>query len=298
MTNYLACLGLSLYRFRQCAFYGPAFEDSGSQRAIGDSNFGSPVLHAKSFSMKFKHVNVGVRWCSQGFFNRPSIIQAAIQRLEVDSNLGSPICQTESFSLKRNHPNEISILGLLFWCCPSAVFRRITFRAIDSVNAVRCGRLRSHVGVEGFKRIPSLAYCDAVSSVARKGFVVRVIAALLHLLPRIVLGCSRHSVSLAACLATLATVPSKSVSANRSFCSALARNIPVDILRWMVYRLTENRPFTKSLPSQVYKVVGATIRIAVSHDSVPLKQVVVRTASQLQLIGCSYFSTLAIREQR
>ena len=39
------------------------------------------------------------------------------------------------------------------------------------------------------------------------------------------------------------------------------------------------------------------IRIGFSHDFVPLKQVVVRTASQLQLIGCSHFSTLSLEAQ-
>jgi len=299
MTNLATCLGLALYRFRQCALYGPAFEQSRAQRSVVDSNFVSPVLDAKDLSLKCDHLNVGVRWRSQCFFNRPSIVQAAIKRFKVYANLGSPVCQTESFSLKRNHPDKSSILGLLFWSCPSAVFRRVAKRAINSVDAVGCRWLRSHVSVEVLKRFPSLAYCDAPSSITRKSFRVRVIAALLHFLPRIMFGCSRHAMSLSACLATLTTVRFKQISTNRFFCSALALAGPVGAsLRWTVYCLTKNSPFTELLSSQVYKAVVAMSRIGFSHDFVPQKQVVVRAASQLQLIGCSYFSSLVLRGQR
>lgn len=242
-----------------------AFLKPSVQRSAFDSNFGRPVSYVHRLSLKFNYMKVGVRWCGQDFFNRPPVIQAAIQRLKVDSNFGSPICQTESFSLKRNHPNEIAILGLLFWRCPSAVFRRISFRAIDPVDAVRCGWFRPHIGIEVLKRFPSRAYCFSVSSISWKGFRVRVIAALVHCFPANVFWCSVHAMSLSACLATVAAVPSESAPANRSFCSALADNIPVDILRWMVCRLTKNRPFTELLAGQVFEIRGATSRIAASH---------------------------------
>lgn len=131
---------------------------------------------------------------SQCALYRPTIIQATVQRLEVDSNLESPVCNTECFSTKRKHPNKRSVLRLFLWSCPATVFWRVTFRAIDSVNAVRRGRLRPHVCVEVFKRLPSLAYCDSFSTVPQKGSMVGVSTSLSYLLPSIVLRCSGHAV--------------------------------------------------------------------------------------------------------
>jgi len=258
LTNYLAtCLGLCLYRFRQCTFYGPA--------------------EAKSLA----------------------------QTIDVDSNFDSPVCEAKCFSVKCNHSNAGSIEGLLCPCCPSAVRcpairhallampARVAFRTIDSVNAVRCGWLHAHIGVEVLERFPSLAYCDIISSIARKRFRVRVIAALLHSLPGIVFGRIVHAVSSSnTWSATVAKVPSELGTIDQLLCSAFADTGPEDITpRWILFCLAKNRPFTESLPSQVYKVVGATVRIAVSHVNLRNRFNVVRTASQLQLIGCSYFST-------
>jgi hypothetical protein len=58
--------------------------------------------------------------------------------------------------------------------------------------------------------------------------------------------------------------------------------------------LGNNHPSTKYFVREVCASGVNPSRIAVSYDFVPLKQVVVRTASQLQLIGCSHFSTFAI----
>lgn len=263
LTNCLACLGFDLYRFRQCAFYGPA------------------------------------------------MFQATVQRLKADSNFGNPVSKAHCFVVKGDELIRATISGLLCFRCPAticgpAIFNalhamttRIAFRAIDSVNAMRWRRLWSHIGVEIFKRIPSRAYCFAAPSVARKGFHILVSAALLHPAPGIVFLRVAHAVLFAARFAATATVSRKFCSINRFFSSALAEAGPVCITsRWMFLCLCNHCPFAELLPSQVYKPRTATSRIAVSHDFVPVKQVVVRTARRLQSPGCSHFSSLVIRGQR
>lgn len=298
MTNLATCLGLSLYRFCQCAFYGPATLQSIVQRSKFDANFGRPSGKAHCLAVEFNHLNVGARWVSQGELYSPAVLQAGTQRRMAYSNLLSPIWDTLRYPIERQQANAGSIKGLLFWRCPTAIFRGIAFRVIDSINAVRRGWSQPHVGVEVLKRKPSVAYYLAISSIGWKGFRVRVIASAFHALPCIVFWCVAHAVlALAAWNATAATVLSQHDSIDRFLCSALAPTQPVGYFRWVRNVLCNYGPFTESLPSQVFEARVPTSRIGCSHDVVPLKQVVVRTASQLQLIGCSHFSTPAIGGQ-
>jgi hypothetical protein len=246
-------------------------------------------------------------WCGKGFFNRPACLDSSVQRLIVDSNFGSPVLQAESFSLKCNHSSVRAIEGLLSWRCPSAVRRpsirhaflamttRIAFRAIDSVIAVRWRRLGSHIGVEALeRRPPSSAYRFAVSSVGWKVLRVRIVASSFHFLPRNVFRAIAKSVSsIAACSATIGMASSQVGPNNRLFFSALTPTKPMRPAA-TVWHFVQYAPLTESLPSQIFEVRVPPSRITVSHDFVTLKQVVVRTASQLQLIGCLHFSTFAI----
>ena len=175
---------------------------------------------------------------------------------------------------------------------------RVIQAAISPVDTVRRGWFRSHVGIEVLKRLPSLAYYYAVTSIVSKGFQVGVVAALLHMEPRAIFRCVGHSVaSFAAWVATVATVSSQQVSTNRSLCSALALAGPIDFPGRMVCP-ADNRPFTESLSSQVYKAVTEASRIAVSHLNLPNRFKVVRSAWTLQRPGCSHFSSLLLRGQR
>lgn len=252
VTNCLeTCLGLGLYRFRQRAFYGPAFEKSFAQATGSYSKFDSQVFHA------------------------------------------------HRLSLKRQQDGRSLVASLLSWRCPFAVFWVIAQRAIFSFNAVRCGWLRSHIGVKVLKRFPSLAYGDPASSIVRKFFSIWVIASFLHCIPRAVFWRVGHAVCsfASARFATTTAVRIQLVCTDRAFCSALAEADPEDSPRLAACISAENRPFPELLSGQVFEAVVATSRIAVSHVNLLNRFNVVRTATQLQLIGCSHFSTLAIRGQ-
>lgn len=257
------CLGLSLYRFCQCALYGPATMKPLIKRPLRYSNLVCPRSEALRTTVVF---NKSVR---------------------------------------------AYVASLFLWCCPAAVRRtaigytlsamttRISKRTIDSVNAVICGWHLAHVGIEVLERFrPSGADCFPASSIGWKVFAFRVVAALLHASPRSVFWCIAHSVfAIAAWLATMALVPSEQGSPDRFFCSASASTQPVGCFRWAV-DFCNNRPFPELLSGQVYKVVGATIRICVRHTKSPIQVSWVKVQRELQLLSVPFhFSTLAIRGQ-
>lgn len=234
---------------------------------------------------------------SQSTLYGPATLQSHVHRFIVDPRFDSQVLQAEGFTLERQKDGCSPVASLLSWSCPSAIFREIALRAIYSVNGVRRGWSRTHIRVEVLKRLPSSAYCDAVLPIAMERLAVLVVAAFLHFLPRTVFWCAFHAVLfLIARFATTATIPSQCGSVDRLFYSALAPAVPVGMRRWMVCCLTNDRPFTEPFPGQVFESISPTSRISVSHDFVPLKQVVVRTALALQRLGCLYFNTSVVGE--
>lgn len=238
-----------------------------------------------------------LNWCSKGFLNGHAFSKASMQAADRNAKFHSPISEAECFSVECNVSDERrTISGLFFLCCPFAVFRKITQRAIFSFVTVRRRRPRSHIGVKVLKRFPSFAYFDSVSAVVRKVCTIRVIATLIHLLPSNILRGVAHSVlSFAAWLASVATVPSKGRPTDRLFCSALATTGPIDMLR-MVRALAENRPFSELLSRQIYETRMTLGRLVFSHDASLISRVV-RTALVLKRQCCSHFSTFAIGGQ-
>ena len=252
MMNLATCLGLSLYRFCQRAFYGPTTENP------------------------------------------------TVQRLIFDSNFGSPSGKTHCISHVRYQSVSASVPSLLFCGSPTTIPRLVAFRAIDSVVAVRFGWFLAHIGVEVLERfLPSLAYCNAVSAVVRKGFHVLVVAALLHCLPRSVFWRVNHTVlSFTACLAAMAIFPERG-SLDRFFGSAGASTQPIGSFRWVIDGFFDYRPFTELLPSQVFEIGSATSRIRFRHAKSPIQVSLVKVQRELQLLSVPFhFSSLMLRGQR
>lgn len=238
------------------------------------------------------------RLVSQGFLKGPSFSKSPMQSADGNANFCRPIREAERFSVECDLPNKRRAIARLFlWCCPAAVFRRISFRSVSPVYTVRSGRFWSHVGVEVLKRLPSLAYCNAVPSIVRKVFRVRIIAAVIHSLPRDVFRCTAHSVlSFTTWLAAVATVPSECRATNRSLFPAATSTQPVCSFRWISNVFCNYRPITKRFPRQIFETRMMLGRLVFSHDASLISRVV-RTASQSPLIGCSHFSTFAIGGQ-
>ncbi len=316
MTKLAACLGIGaiqfLYGLRKRAFNAPPISlESVMQRLKADANFSSPICQSQCFTVECDHIDMGIGWSRKCALYRPAFRKSGVQGAFGYSNLLCPSWDTLRYPIEFNHLNAGAINGLLLWCCPTTICRpiiiralfamttRIAKQAIDSVNAVRCGRFRSHIGVEVLKRLPVLAYCYAGSTVGGKGFQVRIITTLLHVEPRAMFRRIGHAMSsFAAWIATVAKVLSQTVSLDRFFCSALAAACPVDVLRWMVCCFTENRPFAEAFPSQVFEVSAPTSRLCLRHAKSPIQVSWVKVQRELQLLSVPFhFSTFAIGVQ-
>ncbi len=247
---FAACLGLFLYRFRQCAFYGPATINTVLKCLIVQSVFGSPVCKALC----------SIKCCDK-----------SIRTL---------------------------VPGLFFPSSPLAVVLGITERIVFSLQGMFWRWSTSHVGIKRLKRIPLSANSNTAFAVVGVLFVRRIVTSLSHPMPYFVLWRSAVSMCSPATSST-ATTPSSPHGWTRDGGSlpAVANDVPV-CKRWVMPDcFVYDCPLTKPLSSKIYESVIATIRIAVSHDFVPQKQVVVRSAMTLQRPGCSHFSTLSSEDK-
>lgn len=307
MTKLAACLGLGAiqapYRLRQSAFGLPAVKESFSNRLFGNSCFFGPFGQRHCFSVErylsLVRLVVFVSRFIQGFFNGPSSLDPILKGFVVQSTFGGPISKALRFAKCCDKSIRTLIPGLLFPSSPFAVVLGISESIIFSFKCVLRRWSPPHVSVENFERIPFRANGNTSVGIITTLFMQGIVAALLHSEPYCVFWRAAFPVSdTAAASATTASSSRHCWSMNNRLAPAVAQYVPVGKW-WLVSdRFVYDCPLAKSLTSQIYEAAVATNRIVVSHDFVPIKQVVVRAASQLQLIGCSYFSSLAIRDQR
>lgn len=223
----------------------------------------------------------------------------------LDSNFGCPSGKALSFSAKGDDMILACVASLLASSSPVAVVFEIPKTAIASFDAMLFGWWFAHVCVEVLKRQPTLAYRNAFGSVAIVSNMVRVATSLNHSRPASVywqVGESVRSQRFAKSLSLMATAtedvafPKISATMN-GLASTFAMTKPVCSKLGAYCGKCQNGQLAKGFPRKVFDALWNGVRIAFSHEIVPLKQIVVRTAMQLQLSGCSYFSSLAIRGQ-
>ena len=274
MTKLAACLGFSLYRFCQCAFYSPAFEKTAAQATFGNS----------------------------------------------DSR--SPICLAHCFPLERQQNVCSLVASLLSWGCPVAVSlpmvplalftlsARIMSFVVSAFDTKVLRRLLQHVRKECLKRVtPALAHSDMPLAVVPIGLIARVAASVLHVQPRAVFCRLMSTVSgssftcmlaleTSARCATSVAIPSQFRARYNTLSAAFTSAEPPGIPLLVFANVPQNSPSSEvGSPGQVFHSRRNSNTITSSHENTYFVRVV-RTASQLQLIGCSYFSSLTLREQR
>ena len=185
---------------------------------------------------------------------------------------------------------------------PTAVSWGIAKASINAFNAMFVAWRFTHVSVEVLKRLPSLTDGYSFSAIPRISNVIRIAAPLNDSAPSTKhwqFGKPMCSQCVAGLLSLMATATDnvalpKISAAMNGLSTTFANTSPVCSQLWAYFGKRENRQFSKGLSRDVFDARRGSDRIAVSHDFVPIKQVVVRTATQLQLIGCSHFSTFAI----
>ena len=234
---------------------------------------------------------------------RPAVSRdAAVENRIFNPSFICPVGDTLRLSAKGNHVVHSCVAILLRSGRPVAIVRRVALGVFSTLNAMRWAGRFAHICVEVLKGHPSLANRDSHSSIAIVTNMIRVGTSLNHAPPSPMdrqVGesvCSHRFTSAVGFVATATddvAFPQVSATMN-ALLTAFAMTSPVRSQLWAYFGKRENRQFSKGLSRDVFDARRGSDRITVSHDFVPLKQVVVRTASQLQLIGCLHFSTLAI----
>ncbi len=220
----------------------------------------------------------------------------------LDSNFGCPSGKALSFSAKGDDMILACVASLLAASSPVAVVFEIPKTAIASFDAMLFSWWFAHVCVEVLKGQPTIAYRNAFGSVAIVSNMVRVAASLNHSRPASVYWQVRESVCsqrFAKSLSLMATATedvafSKISATMNCLASTFAMTKPVCSKLGAYCGKCQNSQLSKMFSGQVFDALWDSARLLVSHEIVPRKQIVVRTAMQLQLSGCSYFSTLAI----
>jgi hypothetical protein len=120
----------------------------------------------------------------------------------------------------------ISLVATLFSsCCPSTVARFIVSIVVYPLQAVRRGRLSSHVGEEVIKGIlPSFAYLDTTTTVVFITCTVWSVTSLIHGIPGVVLRGMAHGVSPASISTETVLQPKATATSGRSLTQASALN--------------------------------------------------------------------------
>lgn len=213
-----------------------------------------------------------------------------------------PVSDTLCFSAKGKHVVHSCVAILLRWRCPVTIVWRVAFRVLAALNAVLWVWGFAHVRVEVLKGQPSLAHRDTLGSISSVPDMIRVATSLNHAMPSPVDWKVRESVcshrftsALSLMTTTTDDVTFSQISTTvNSFTSTFAVANPVRSQLGADVGKRQNGQLSKGLSRKVFDALWDSARLVVNHDIVLLKQIVVRTAKQLQLPGCSHFSTIAI----
>lgn len=124
---------------------------------------------------------------------RPSSCVAKEQRVAADSSSRRDFLDRKLLALELISAGVLEVASLLKRRGPSAVVRRVSFRAINAVDRFAFW-LRPHVRIKIREIAPALADLDAARAVPAVALALRVVAALRHLDPYGVLLSLRHAV--------------------------------------------------------------------------------------------------------
>ena len=151
-----------------------------------------PFLQGHGFTVMREYYcaarHVWRKWFGgQCLFESPSPAKPATQCRIVDANPTSPRANAHGFTVERDSLGTTSVLSLFHYSCPPTVLRFVVAVIVNSVNRIVETWLLSHVSQKVCKRLqPSLANCDASSTIAVIVRGARIVATSLHFLPSVV----------------------------------------------------------------------------------------------------------------
>lgn len=201
---------------------------------------------------------------SHGFANGPSAFKARLERRILSASDAAPVGHSVSLASVFDEVlvgARAAVVGLLKRRGPSAVFGRVGAVVVDAIQRMSLG-LVAHVGVKSREiGVPAVANVDSATAPVGVSRMVRIVAAGLHVAPRVV---SRSRLS-SWFLAVLGRAQARYFSRNapaafrdtvfqrkgthRTFGAAFAPAKPV----WLVgmWRPSKNGPASEYVPNEV-----------------------------------------------
>jgi hypothetical protein len=121
-------------------------------------------------------------WSCHRSFNGPSVPQSVEQCVVVDVDAFGPVGDAHAYAGVGHDFVTPRISTLLSTCRPSAVVRRIRAIVVDAVQAIS-DRARTHICKKIKERSPAIYDGNSSSAIVIKAIVVRISAALDHVVP-------------------------------------------------------------------------------------------------------------------
>lgn len=254
---------------RKHEFVWQAAIDAVAQSVRADAQFASPVFQAKRFAVVSEHPYLTSssrsRCSSQRLLKCPTLLQSVIKRFWVNANTTSPLGQALRFSVVGQQSRNAGVCHLCVPSCPFTVILRV---ALTVVHSLQCRSIKgpfAHVFKEIIKRLkPTVADCNSSCAIISVMAILSVVAAILHCLPHLIYGASRHATRLEVYASTCCdSSTSKVITSNHNGVSTFTQAKPVDLTIHM--RELQNRQFAVFLSSFVFGVTGKFICCAIRH---------------------------------
>lgn len=126
---------------------------------------------------------------------RPALAKTPMDERNLYACDLSPLYQRHTLPAPCQNPVGSSISLLLFFTRPAAVFGRVTFLVVYSIQRVLRGRTPAHVFEERFKRIfPAGADKNITITITVVIMILRIVAALDHMRPSVIFRTFAHIV--------------------------------------------------------------------------------------------------------
>lgn len=219
----------------------------------------------------------------------PSSPDTRTNRVGVESIFASPVCNVFGFTVMRQHLDMRTIARLLQPCSPANIAWFVVSFVVYSVNAMLSRWSNTNILVESEKRIkPTVTNGDAPTAIAIIKRILWIVAAVFHHCPTAMFRRISESIRLFSKASTrLCSSSAQGVPSYRSCVSALAFTKPLSFASARHSIPANDSEPAVHIASLVFCEFGC--RIFGSHDIVPMKQVVVRTARRPQSSGCSHY---------
>ena len=201
----------------------------------------------------------------QGFFVRPSCVFTPQESLCMYAFNEGPIFRTKGVAVQSQQNVSPGIACLDIWRSPIGVFWGIRGIVVAAFQAMVRAGAWPHVLIKRFKRgSPGLTDSNPTASIAFKAVAMWVVAAFFHFCPNTIFRCIRLSMraktlSVFFLLITPTTqaLPRREIPSNNDTARATdALTPPLGGSIKVIMGTLKNKPLTKRVISQIYKVVS------------------------------------------